>query len=526
MRRFLTALLLALVLAAGVARAQNSPTPAEVESARSAGASEGERVGRQEGESRGNREGDDRGFREGRDRAYRETCDMLTRRAYDDGLRDGRFQGTSEGQRRGEADGRTAGLAEGRVQGEKDGDARARRDSEQNAAAPAAQAGRLDAEASDAQARGRAEGTEQGDAEAKAKAREVDYPRGRAEYFQQRSAEPVKGTGPMKTGAPGGQASSPEESPDDGFVQAQFGSGGGRYRTPEENSAWQRGYNDGYQRGNRSGYDRCYRESYDRACGRGRDEGRRDAERRDYSFDRRRGYDQGYREQYDNAYASFRATAFNAALAEESARVSASTFNLRYQGYYEAAFARLKDQAYRTRFEEIRTAAREAARQLTMARNYPDYAKAQHQQGRVDEKADLAQRPLRIVTAGITTPGGGPPTATGQPLQLNLSVRNFGETKYAPGAMTLEIVPAAAGSAYLPVPRLSVTRDFPARVVLAGRGLAELQVRREFADQDLEFAVRVLLDGRLMDTRTLKVKVAGPAPEATTSPEPTPPTEP
>lgn len=502
MTRTLLALLAVLVLGSGMARAQLGGGTPDVEAARRAGVSDGESAGRQEGESRGYREGDERGYREGKDREYRSLSESLARRAYEDGLREGRYAGAAEGQRRGEADGRTAGLLEGRAQGEKDGDARARREADLNAAGPGAQAGRTAAEASDAQVRGRAEGVAEGDAQARSKAREVDYARGRSEYFRQRAAEPVKGTAPLKAGP---SARAPEE---DGFVQAQWGGGGSsRYPSPEENSAYRRGYDEGFDRARRSSYDRAYRDSYDRASSRGRDDGRREAERRDYSFDRRRGSDQGYREQYDSTYASYRATAYNLALAEESARVAATTFSQRYPGYYDAAFARFKDEAYRARYEELRTAARTAARDETMARNYPDYAKAEFQQGRVDEKADLADRPVRLVTVGITTPGGGPPTAAGQPLGLNLSMRNFGETKHAPGALAVELVPVTAGSAFLPTPRLAVGRDFPSQVVLAGRGLLELQLRREFAGQDLDFEVRVLLNGRVVDRRVVQLKV-------------------
>jgi hypothetical protein len=360
------------------------------------------------------------------------------------------------------------------------------------------------------------------DAEALARARDVDYARGRQEYFKQRSGEPVKGTGPMKT------ESAPTSflegalvaSLSDGFLLAQ---GSGNYTNPEERTAYRRGYDEGYARGLRSGYDSYYRDAYDRAWPRGRDDGRREADRRDYSGDRQRGYDQGYREQFDSTYASFRASAFKLARAEESARVSTETYSQRYQGYYDAAFTRLKQEAYQARYKELLTSAREAARTQTMAQKYPEYAKAEFQRGRVEEKADLAARPLRIVTASFTTPGGGPVTATGQPAQLNLSVRNFGETKYGPGAMTFEIVPTVAGSAFLPLQRLTVSRDFPANVVLAGRGLAELQVRREFAGQDLEFEIRVLLEGRPMDTRTLKLNVSESAPPTPPeSPEPVP----
>ena len=507
MKRTLLAVLAVLILGSGGARAQMGGGTPDVEAARRAGMSDGESAGRQEGESRGYREGDDKGYREGKDREYRSLSESLARRAYDDGLREGRYAGSAEGQRRGETDGRTAGQLEGRAQGEKEGDARARREADLNASAPGAQAGRTAAEASDAQARGRTEGVAEGDAQARARALEVDYARGRAEYFRQRSAEPVKGTAPLKPGP------SALEPLDDGFVQAQWGGGGSsRYPTPEENWAYRRGYDEGFDRARRATYDRAYRDAYDRACSRGRDDGRREAERRDYSFDRRRGSEVGYREQYDSTYASYRATAYNLALAEESARVAAATYSQRYQGYYDAAFARFKDEAYQARYEALRTAARTAAREETLARNYPDYAKAEFQRGRVDEKADLADRPVRIVTVGITTPGGGPPTATGQPLGLNLSMRNYGETKYASGALAVELVPLTPGSAFLPSPRLAVGRDFPSQVVLAGRGLSELQIRREFAGQDVDFEVRVLLNGRVVDRRVVKLSLPAEPP--------------
>ncbi len=500
MRRFLV--VLSLFLALGLAaRAQGILPVIDVESARRAGAAEGERAGQQEGESRGRREGEEKGYREGRDRGYRDRRDELCRLAYEDGLREGRNVGSFEGRQRGEADGRTAGLVEGRLLGEREGEARARQEAEHNAQEPATRAAWAEAEASDASERGRQEGSVEGDALALKKAKDVDHPRGRAEYHRQRTAEPVRATVPIQAG-PSAWRLLPVEV-DDGFVQTQ-GSGGG-YSTPEETQAWRKAYDAAYERGRRSSYDSFYRRTYDQAFSRGREEGRREAERLDYFGDRRRGYDQGYREEYDANYTSSRVTSMNQAMAEEGARVSAEVYARLYPGFYQADFGRIKAEAFSARYDALRTAAREAARDLTMARNYPEYARTWFQKGRVDEKADLAARPLRIVEAGFEARSASVEGLARAPLGLNLQVRNYGDERYASGRVTLEIVQGTPGSAYLPTPRLTVNREFPDRVVLAGKDLAEVQVRREFADQDLEFEVRVLVDRQVMDSFQVKV---------------------
>ncbi len=500
MRRFLV--VLSLFLALGMAaRAQGILPVIDVESARRAGTVDGERAGQQEGESRGRREGEEKGYREGRDRGYRDRRDELTRLAYEDGLREGYSVGSFEGRQRGEVDGRAAGLVEGRLLGEREGEARARQEAEQNAQDPATRAAWAEAEASDASERGRQEGLVEGDAQALQKAREVDHPRGRADYHRQRTAEPVRATVPIQAGP--GAWRLPANEGDDGFVQTQ-GTGGG-YSTPEENQAWRKAYDAAYERGRRSGYDGVYRRTYDQAFARGREEGRREAERLDYFGDRRRGYDQGYREQYDANYTSSRVTSMNQAMAEEGARVSAEVYARLYPGFYKADFDRIKAEAFSARYDALRTAAREAARDLAMARNYPEYARIWFQKGRVDEKADLAARPLRIVQAGFEPRAATTEGLARAPLGLNVQVRNFGDERYAPGRVILEIVQGTPGSAYLPTPRLTVNREFPDRVVLAGKDLAEVQVRREFADQDLDFEVRVLVDRQVMDSFQVKV---------------------
>lgn len=485
-------LLVLLLLTAG-ARAQVTLPVIDTESARRAGVSDGESDGGREGEARAGREGEERGFREGRDRAFRETTESLQRRAFDEGIRDGRYAGASEGQRRGSEIGRQQGLDEGRRQGETEGTERAERDAQANARGPATQAGNAAAEASDASSVGRKEGVVEGDGQALAKAREVDYARGRADYFRQRTSEAVKVTVPLDV-----KPTSFRE--DDGFVLAQFNPRR-QYPTSEENSAYRGGYESGYERARRNAYDRCYRSAYDRAWSRGRDEGRRDAERRDYSYEKRKGYDQGFREQYDASFENSRVQALFTARAEEAARTSQAVYAERYPGFYDTWFAQYRDEAYKARYEALRTAAREAARASTYAALYPEYAKKLYQQGRVDEKGDLASRPLRISSVAFAGADPDGAAAPGQPLHLQLSLRNYGDAKL--GAVTVQVEPVTAGSAYLPVPRLALGKEIPAKSAASGRDLLELQLRREFEGQPLEFQVRVFYKDRLMDTRSV-----------------------
>lgn len=485
MRRLFSLGLLALLLTVGAARADITLPVIDTDGARRSGVSDGESDGAREGEARARREGEEKGYRDGRDRAYKDTVQRLERQAFDDGLRDGRYAGGAEGQRRGADVGRQQGLDEGRRQGETEGTERARTDAQTNARGPATQAGNAAAEASDATAVGTREGTVQGDGEALGKAREVDYARGRADYFQQRTAEPVKGTLPL--------------SWDDGFQQAQYNPRR-QYPTPEENTAYRQGYESGYDRGRRNSYDREYRSCYDRACDRGRDEGRREAERRDYSYEKRRGYDQGYREQYDAAFENSRVQALVTARAEETARTSQAVYAQKYPGFYDASFTQYRDEAYKARYEALRSAAREAARASTFDSRYPEYAKKLYQQGRVDEKADLAARPLRISALDFAGALEGA-AAPGTPLYLQLSLRNYGEAKM--GAVSVIVEPATAGSAYLPTPRLAFGKEIPAKAVAAGKDLLELQLRKEFEGQPLEFQVKVYYKDKLMDSRAL-----------------------
>lgn len=495
-------------------------------------------LGEQDGRAAGGREGDERGPNDGREdgriAGHREgyaRCEREERaKQQERGYRDGYIYGQDEGNVAGDRQGRSEGESRGRSEGQNDGLRRADNDAMRDATGPGRQRGYEEANASDADARGRNDGTIAGDQEARAQAERVDYPRGRKDYRDERLAEavesedsfnqknPVEGLvgsissmakslgSWMKASArnndyAGELENAKANSPDNRYYNPSRS-----FPSPQETEAYRdgyrNGYNGGFQQRYNAAYDGVYRQAYDRNYELGCQEARRQDYRQDYqrgyNDGRQRGYNDQYRVAYDRAYRDTYNAWFRAA-SDEAYRGS-------YQRYYDAHFEAARSAAYRERYDQIYNAAYGVARQRKFNEMYPAYAEAAYKRGRADEAEEFRLKPVQLLDAAATETINNGLFEPGEALRLRVRMRNFSEAALTGRDVKITLQALDAGSAVISEAEASLVKGLKRKSITTVGEALEFRMNENAVNRAKNFRVTLSYQGRNVGEKIVAIQ--------------------
>ena len=166
----------------------------------------------------------------------------------------------------------------------------------------------------------------------------------------------------------------------------------------------------------------AYRAARDAARRNGCDDARRQNYRPDYDRGYSEGKDRGYRDNYDRAYQSAYQSSYNATFGP----ASQSAYQSSYNGYYQTHYEEARSAAYQSRYSDIYDASYSAAHDRKYNEVYAGFAAAAFQKGQVDEAADFAARPVRLLNANVVETIDNGLFEPGEKLRIRLSLRNFG----------------------------------------------------------------------------------------------------
>lgn len=505
------------------------PAPVDVTRARADGREDGwsggTLEGRERGQEEGQKEGREDGFRAGHDRCYQEQSRAAYDRGFSDGFSRGSDDGSSEGRARGSSDGNSRGIYEG----QQDGQRRADQDAERDASPRGTADGINQANGSDATARGTADGSKAGDKQASDHANEVDYPRGREAYRQERFNEAIAnndefsqlGLATKTTSNNLKKAMSvietAREMVNETRIDTQRRGGGGRgpdnryfrpsrtYGTPEENAAYQDSYRGAYNEGFRAEFDRAFDNAYDRAFrnqeDRGCDDARRENYRPHYDNGFRAGRDKGYQQAYQPTYDSAFRDAYSAVFGPTSAQAYRDAYQPAYDRHYEESRAA----AYSQRVGELYNAAFEDARVRKYNQTYPGYADAANKRGRKDEAQDFANRPVRLLGAEVQETIENGVLEPGETLRVKLDLRNFAEGAVQGRDIKVKIEAMDDSSTVIVQSETILAKNLREKSRTRVRDALDFRMNESAANRVSRFVVTAFYQGRKIGEQTLDV---------------------
>lgn len=492
-----------------------APRP-NTQAARSAGQLDGGPDGQREGRERGTAEGRQQGLAEGYRSGFNR-CESERRRwNYDEGYREGYRIGEREGRREGDDQGERNGRRDGDQQGTTEGQRLADQYAHRDAQGPGTDRGESEANQSDAQERGEREGAIEGERQARARAREVDYVRGREEYRAERFAAPVDHQDAFS------QIEDPSEesaslsalhtraqvmslSPAAPGPDFRYSNPRRTFSTNEETQAYQGGYREGYVSGFRATYDAAHGEAYRPAREGGDREGCQDALRRDYSSDRRRGIregnEAGYRRAYDLAY--------QRAYRDGYDRVYSGARDQAYQATYPAAYERhfedARNSAFRRRYQALYDLGFENARRDRFNETYPGFAAEELANGRRDEEERFRAEPLALTGAeAIETIRNGL-FEPGETLRLKLFVRNFAPEDLGASDIRVSLRALDAQAAVISQGDAFFRRGVRGNSLTQVTDALEFRMNESAAGRVSAFEISVAYRGQVISTRSVRV---------------------
>lgn len=530
------------------------PTQDQINAARALGAQEAAVGGRLEANERANVEAKRDGMRNGHENGFNQCMREERERARDLGFRDGFARGQSEGSTSGYQKGQEDGQRRGNSDGIADGQQRANRDAQRSATGPGREKGETEANASDATSRGTADGTSAGNNDALATAQRDDYPRGHQDYRTERENEKIENRDTFNQKAPATQPvaqttktkTSMMNSFAQSFMQAfslfgdrqqrqhpQDRDGRGdhnawprdrddgsninvkpdrRYFNPksnfpsnEEKAAYNEGYAKGYDQAFISTYRQIYPREYREAYFGAERAGCMEARHRDYRPDyndafadgRRRGYTDAYKPAYDQAYRAMYDTTFRS--------VSENTYNQSYDGYYQRHFEEARSAAYKARYQDLYNAYFQSAHDQKFSQVYPGYAKKAYQNGRDDEAADFAQRPVRLLEASVSETIENGLYEPGETLRVQLKMRNYSEVKLLGKDIRVVLQALDESSAVISIAEESLVKNLrPSSLTVVTEAL-EFRMNENAVNRTKRFRVTMFYQDRNVGTQTLEV---------------------
>lgn len=510
------------------------PNPGAAESqGNSDGQAPGSREGQERGMTEGRAAGVERGYREGKDRCEREEAQKAYDHGFFIGMNDGRYQGSNDGQNSGRQDGDN----DGRTAGTNDGQSRADHDA-QTAAAPAgAQTGTAAADRSDAAARGAAEGTAAGDSAAQDDAQRVDFERGRSDYRKQRVAIPVdvQDAFPQKTPlliqaaakAQSGSsliknffsavaaklsfsADSRSDRGDDELGNAnpdfRYFNPTRIYPTPEETTAYQRGYRSGYINGFNGAYGQAFNQGMNQTRPDGERRGCDDARRENYDASARQGYTEGRQKGYSDTFHLAHDAAYKTAYDYAFRANSDSAYRASYQDDYNRYFSQARDAAYQREYGEIYQAAFDPAKEAKYNDVYPQYAARQYKAGQAAEAQDFVDRPIRLMDAQITETIVNGLFEPGEPLRVKLTIRNFSDQAIAAQNVKLTVQAIDTDGTVVSIPVEVLARNLKPNSVTTVSEALEIGLTESAIGKSKRFSVSVFFKERNCGDQTVSAQ--------------------
>lgn len=403
------------------------PPPVDTRQAESDGFITGQNDGQNEATERGAAEGAVSGAsvggRDGYDRCYATQAQSEYQSSYAQGSSDGNRDGMNVGAQ----DGNARGLADGQRDGDQEGSRLADRQAQIDSSAPGEQQGRLEADRSDATARGGVVGRSDGDSDASSTAYRTDYPRGQRDVRDEMERLPILSQDWISQSSLAVQPVKLTGTSQMGVVQPDYRHYDDTrvWPTIEETDAYKANYRNGYFDGFNRLYpvlfDQAYRSTYPQAQAAGCQQ----AASADYSQQRRKGYDEGraqaYRIAYDASFASARKASYPGAfsVAQQFA------YQRDYQPFYQKHFEVARQRGYKARYDSLYQSAYQPAYSAAYQKAYPGYAQAAYQSGRAAETQEFKLKPIRVlgVTLDETLQNGV--YEPGEQLRFSLKVRSF-----------------------------------------------------------------------------------------------------
>ncbi|MBL7715686.1 MAG: hypothetical protein JNL01_09480 [Bdellovibrionales bacterium] len=388
-----------------------------------AGQNDGQAEATERGATEGALAGAQIGARDGYDRCYASQGQQEYQSSYAQGSTDGNRDGLNVGAN----DGNARGLADGQRDGDREGSKMADVQAARDAAGPGEQQGRLEADRSDAAARGAVAGRSDGDSDAYRRAFDVEYPRGQRDVRAEMEKLPVLSRDWISQASLAQPLMASSGQNQVGVIQPDYRhyDDSRVWPTIEETDAYKgyyrNGYLDGFGRLFPMLYDQAYRSAYTPA----QQAGCQKAASADYSAQRRQGYDEGrakaYKIAYDSAYAQASKSAYPGAysVAQQFA------YQRDYQPFYQKHFELARQRGYKARYDALYVAAYDPAHTAAYAKAYSGYAASAYQAGRAAETNEFKLKPLKVLSLTLdeTIPNGV--FEPGEPLRFSVKVKNY-----------------------------------------------------------------------------------------------------
>jgi hypothetical protein len=470
------------------------------------GQSDGDRDGRREATVRGPQDGAISGDADGAKEGFLNCTKEEKQKAYDVGYGSGYQAGSNRGQSTADKQARIDSDTKARIAGTAEGTAKADAAAKEAATPMGTLRGNDEAKSGDSQARGWQNGGVVGDEDAYKRSREIDYPLGHKQYFQERFAQ-----SPLNEDAFSqrqrdatanivpllsselAESSSASQNPDRRFFRISRA-----YNFTAETKAYQAAYEKAYTKGYQSQYpveyrtafDASYKTAYGKSCAVARNGNYQN----DQDRGARDGNDQGYFHSYQDTYDKVSKSAYEASFLSYSQKAEKETFPTYYQKHFE--IARLA--ALEIRSKEIYEESFKLARQKKDDESYAAYADQAKAEGREDEAKDFADRPVRLLEVSPTESIQNGLFEPGEALRLTFQIRNFSNQPVARQDVEVRVQTSDAASTVISEVAQNISRDLKPDSITDVTEALEFRVNENAVNGAIKFKAVVAYKGQIV----------------------------